>query len=179
MFPDTAKPITSSRRSTTKTSKEHISHGRYGVGQFHVPTHHTPFYNKTYRVKDGQMIADAFLHAFVNNGHYYLTEVKIYKDGLIDIGDFRPIDLDGFKEKVRQGRLVPTPPKNARIGMGVSTLFFTAVDVKSNVPPEEFIKEVEDELRHMNKQPTSADICRANLQGSTNRRKQRGFAYRL
>lgn len=123
-----------------------------------------PFYNKTYRVKDGQMIPGTFLHAFVNNGHYYLTEVKIYKDGLIESGDFRPTDFDGFKEKVRQGRLVPVPPENARIGIGASALFFTAVDIKSQMTGEEFIKEVEDELRSMNKQPTSADICRAALQ---------------
>ena len=114
-----------------------------------------------YRMKDGEMIVGTSLLAFIHNMQFHVTEIKIYKDGLIDCWEL--VDFEQFKKKVRSGWVKTTPVEGARIGMGLGNLFFTATNVNSDVEPEEFIKEVEDELRKLNKRQTSRDICIATL----------------
>lgn len=60
------------------------------------------FSNTTYRIVNAVTIPGLFLQAFIKNGdHYFVTEIKVYKDGMIDCWGM--VDFDGFKEKVKQG----------------------------------------------------------------------------
>lgn len=124
----------------------------------------TPFmssHNKIYRIHNGEMIVGISLTAFIYNFHFYVTQIKIYKDGKIDCWGL--VDFEEFKKKVRSGWVTPTPKEGGRVGMGLGNMFFTATNVKSDVEPEEFIKQVEDELRRLNNFQTSAEICRVAL----------------
>jgi hypothetical protein len=120
------------------------------------------FSNTIYRIVDGVTIPGVFLQAFIKNGdHYYVTEIKVYKDGRIDCWGM--VDFDGFKEKVSKGWVRTHLPEGARVSMMVSGLNFTAHQVKSRVEEQEFVKEVEDEIRRLNGQLTTGEICRQAL----------------
>jgi hypothetical protein len=47
------------------------------------------------RIENGAEIPGTWLNAFIHNGNYYLTEIRIYKDGKIDCWGL--VDLDEFK----------------------------------------------------------------------------------
>jgi hypothetical protein len=120
------------------------------------------FSNTTYRIVDGVTIIGVFLQAFIKDGdHYFVTEIKVYKDGKIDCWGI--VDFDGFKEKVNKGWVKTYLPEGARVSMMVSGLNFTANQVTSGVEEQEFVKEIEDEIRRLNGQLTTGEICRQAL----------------
>ncbi|MDZ8031561.1 MULTISPECIES: hypothetical protein [unclassified Nostoc] len=120
------------------------------------------FHNTIYRIVDGVTIPGVFLQAFIKNGEqYFVTEIKVYKDGRIDCWGM--VDFDGFKEKVSKGWITTHLSEGARVSMMVSGLNFTAYQVKSRVEEQEFVKEVEDEIRRLNGQLTTGEICRQRL----------------
>ncbi|BDI32348.1 hypothetical protein CCAX7_43990 [Capsulimonas corticalis] len=98
-----------------------------------------------------------YLQAFIKNGrHFFVTEIKIYKDGMIDCWGF--VDFEGFQEKIRSGWVRTRLPEGARVSM-MESLNFTATDVKAGVEEVEFVKQVADEILSLNKKPTSAHFC--------------------
>lgn len=56
------------------------------------------------QTNDGQIIFGRGLTAFIHNSSYQLETIKVYEDGLI--GCWGLVDLDGFKQNVRQGQVV-------------------------------------------------------------------------
>jgi hypothetical protein len=66
-----------------------------------------PYFNRTYRVMDGERIEGSWRQIFIKNGaSYFLTDLKVYADGMIDCSDL--VDLATFRQKVASGR-VATP----------------------------------------------------------------------
>jgi hypothetical protein len=107
-------------------------------------------------------IPGTYLQAFIKNGdHYFVTEIKIYKDGCIDCWGL--VNFEEFKEKVRQGWVRTGVPNGARISTMLSTLNFTVSEVRGGVEESEFVKQVADEIAALNGRPTSADICQNRL----------------
>jgi hypothetical protein len=115
------------------------------------------FFFRTYRTTpEGIRVDGVFAMAFIHNGSYHLTHISIYEDGLVDCWGLVP--FEDFKDKVRSGWVVTQPPPGAPI----SVIFlgsFTAHDARFPVDPEEFIKEVKDEIERLNGRPTSARAC--------------------
>jgi len=95
--------------------------------------------------------------AFIHNSDYQLTHISIYKDGLIDCWGL--VDFEGFKQKVRSGWVVTRPPQKAKVSVSFLASF-TAVKADYWIDPEEFIKEVADEIEELNDRPTTSDLCR-------------------
>lgn len=118
-----------------------------------------PRFSPTYRTTvDGARIDGVAGPAFIHNGDYYLTDIKVYRDGLIDCWGL--VDFATFREKVRSGWVVTQPPADARVH--VSRLgVFTAADAYFWVEPEEFVKEVADHIEALNGRPTTLQACRA------------------
>jgi hypothetical protein len=113
---------------------------------------------RTYRTtKDGVRIDGVFAMAFIHNGDYYLTHISIYRDGMIDCWGL--VDFEEFKQKVRSGWVVTKPPKKAQISVSFLASF-TPIDTSYWIEPEEFIKEVADEIEELNGRPTTSDRCR-------------------
>jgi hypothetical protein len=121
------------------------------------------FYNFTARKAGDETIPGIYLQAFIQKGRqdYFVVEIKIYKDGVIDC--YGEVDLEGFKEKVRTGRVKTRVPEGARVSMMGSDIAFTVTDVRAWVEEEEFVKEVEDVIRRLNGQPTTHDLCRETM----------------
>jgi len=118
--------------------------------------------NTIHRTAGDIAVPGTYLQAFIKNGdHYFVTEIKIYRDGSIDCWEL--VDFEGFKEKVRQGWVRTRVPNGARISTMLSTLNFTVSEVRGGVEESEFVKQVADEIAALNGRPTSADICQSCL----------------
>lgn len=113
----------------------------------------------TYRIsRDGKRIDGMYLHAFIHNGEYFLTEIGIYQDGMIECWEW--VDFEGFKQRVHSGWVVTQLPPDARVSVfPLGT--FRASDITYEVYPEEFIKEVADEIEALNGRSTTSERCRA------------------
>jgi len=119
------------------------------------------YWSKTSRIQDGMEIPGMSTHAFIHNGWYFVSEIKVYQDGMIDCWDL--VDFEGFKQKIAQGWVVTTLPTNAQVS--VSRLVrFTATEIQTYLKEEEFIKEVADAIEELNDRPTSMDKCREAFQ---------------
>jgi len=112
----------------------------------------------TYRMEDDKQVLGVFAMAFIHNVSYYLTHISIYQDGMIDCWEL--VDFETFKQKVRTGWVVTRPPEGAEIDVSFLGCF-KAVGARFWIEPEEFIKEVQDEIEELNGRPTASDRCRA------------------
>lgn len=112
---------------------------------------------RTYRVtREGERIDGVFAMAFIHNFDYHLTHISIYKDGMVDCWGL--VTFEQFKEKVRSGWVVTQPPPDAKVS--VSFLAgFTATNASYWIDPEEFIREVADEIDALNGRPCTAKRC--------------------
>jgi hypothetical protein len=118
-----------------------------------------PSFFRTYRTtREGERIDGVFAMAFIHNGDYYLTHLSIFRDGMVDCWGL--VSFEEFKEKVRSGWVVTRPPPDARVRVSFLAVF-TATDASYRIDPEEFIREVADEIEGLNGRPTTSDRCQA------------------
>ncbi len=55
-----------------------------------------PHYVRISREHNGEIIEGTYLKAFIRNGDtYFLTEIKIYRDGIIDCWEL--VDFEGLR----------------------------------------------------------------------------------
>lgn len=109
-----------------------------------------------YRKENGKVIFGRSLPIFIKNGPYYLAELKIYQDGVIDCWD--KVDLQGLEEKLAGGWVTTMIPDNTDLNMQP----LGRIKVESfagGVKPSELIKEVRDILEELNARPTSLQKC--------------------
>ncbi len=113
----------------------------------------------TYRMtRDGERIDGVFAMAFIHNFDYHLTHISIYRDGMVDCWGL--VTLEEFKMKVRSGWVVTQPPADAKVSVSFLASF-TATNASYWIDPEEFIREVADEIEALNGRPTVAGYCQA------------------
>lgn len=113
---------------------------------------------KTYRYKDGKVVKGVLYSAFINNGGFYLTDIGVFEDGMIDCWEW--VDFEGFKGKVNEGWVRTEIPENAEFSI------FRIGSVASKggnlgIPESEFLKEVEDTIAALQNRPTRSDRCRS------------------
>lgn len=113
--------------------------------------------NGIYREVGGFLILGASRPIFIHNGNYYLTELKIYADRMVDCWGLITFDL--FKEKVKSGWVVTELPKTAEVSM-FPLGGLTATNFRGSVKSEELIKEVADTINELNGKPSTSDLCR-------------------
>ncbi len=111
--------------------------------------------NRTYRLTDdGEHVEGTWRHVFIHNGpSYFLTDLKIYADGLIDCWGL--VNLEEFKEKVRSGWVATTLADG-----GEASAHHLASWKFSNphvIGRDELIREVEDTIAELQGAPSSAD----------------------
>lgn len=112
---------------------------------------------RTYRTtRDGERIDGVFAMAYIHNFDYHLTHISIYRDGMVDCWGL--VTFEEFKQKVRSGWVVTQPPPNAKVSVSFLASF-TATDAQYWIDPEEFIREVADEIEGLNGRPTTRERC--------------------
>ncbi len=115
------------------------------------------FWDRISRTENEVEIPGSFVHAFIHNGEtYFLTEIKIYKDGMIDCWGL--VNFEEFKQKIAQGWVVTSLPNNAEVSVSFLANF-KATEVRAWVKEDEFIREVADEIERLNGRSTSTDKC--------------------
>ena len=117
---------------------------------------HTSKKEGIFRVENGETYYGKTLHAFIHNLHYFIADIKVYSDGMIDCWGL--IDVDGFKKKINEGWVVTKLPKDAE----VSFYFLGSTQINSqlvNIEEDQFVREVEDIIKELNGQDTSSAVC--------------------
>jgi hypothetical protein len=109
------------------------------------------------RRADRETIPGVTRLVFIHNGPFFLTDLGIYRDGLIDCWGL--VDFDEFCEKVRSGWVVTSPPDGAEVSIS-HLATFTAREVRYAITGDDLIGEVRDAIEDLNDRPTSSEICR-------------------
>src|SRR5436190_14950301 len=117
------------------------------------PEHEPWWYQElTYRDVDGVRVPGVTLPAFIHNCHFYLTELKVYQDGMIDCWGL--VTFEEFKAKVADGWVTRSLPEGAVVGVG-KFAWFTANQVTIKGEPSDLIKDVANALAELNGRPTA------------------------
>ncbi|MFD5198963.1 NADAR family protein [Streptomyces sp. NPDC058375] len=113
----------------------------------------------THRTADGVRIPGTWRHAFINNGGtYYLTDLFIYADGLIDCWGL--VTVEEFERKLRTGWVATHLPEGAEASAhGLAA--WTFGETHARLTPELLLAEVRDTLDELNGRPDSTGRCLA------------------
>ncbi|MFJ6773931.1 hypothetical protein ACIQOV_23765 [Kitasatospora sp. NPDC091257] len=95
-----------------------------------------------------------------NGGNYFLTDLLIYADGLIDCWGL--VTVEEFAEKLRSGWVATTFEDGARASAHHVAAWKFA-EVQSWTTPEELLGEVGDEIDRLNGRPDSTGRCLATV----------------
>lgn len=115
--------------------------------------------DRTFREVDGERIEGTWRPAFIRNGNtYYLTDLKIYADGVIDCWEH--VTFDEFVVKVREGWVATTLPDGARASAH-HLAAWTFADPMTWVDEDGLIGEVADEIDQLAGRPDSTGRCLA------------------
>lgn len=113
---------------------------------------------RTYRMADGVRVPGTWRHAFIRNGDYFLTDLFIYADGLIDCWGL--VTLGEFEEKLRSGWVATHLPEGARAS-GHELAAWKFSEPHTWLTPELLLAEVRDTIDQLNGRPDSTDRCLA------------------
>ncbi|MFI9004703.1 NADAR family protein [Streptomyces sp. NPDC053541] len=113
----------------------------------------------THRTADGVRIPGTWRHAFIcNGGTYFLTDLFIYADGLVDCWEL--VTLDEFEKKLRSGWVATSLPDGGSASahhLG----WWTFREPDSWLTPELLLAEVRDTIDELNGRPDSTGRCLA------------------
>lgn len=116
-------------------------------------------YNRTFREVDGERVEGTWRHAFIRNGGtYYLTDLKIYADGVVDCWEH--CTLDEFAEKVRCGWVATALPDGAPASAH-HVAAWTFANPMVWIDEDGLIGEVADEIDRLAGRPDSTNRCLA------------------
>ncbi|MDH6711307.1 putative NAD-dependent protein-ADP-ribosyltransferase YbiA (DUF1768 family) [Kitasatospora sp. MAA19] len=113
----------------------------------------------THRTADGVRIPGTWRHVFIRNGgHYFLTDLFIYADGLIDCWGL--VTVEEFEEKLRTGWVATSFPEGGEASAhDLAEWKFS--EPRSWRTPELLVAEVRDTIDRLNGRPDSTGRCLA------------------
>ncbi|MFE2721800.1 NADAR family protein [Kitasatospora sp. NPDC059327] len=113
----------------------------------------------THRTADGVRIPGTWRHAFIHNGdHYFLTDLFIYADGLIDCWGL--VTVEEFEEKLRTGWVATSFPEGGKASAH-ELADWRFGEPESWLTPELLVAEVRDTIDLLNGRPDSTGRCLA------------------
>ncbi|MFF2750033.1 NADAR family protein [Kitasatospora sp. NPDC058048] len=113
----------------------------------------------THRTADGVRIPGTWRHAFIHNGgRYFLTDLFIYADGLIDCWEL--VTVEEFEEKLRTGWVATTLPEGGEASAH-DLADWKFGEPESWLTPELLLAEIRDTIDQLNGRPDSTDRCLA------------------
>lgn len=115
----------------------------------------------THRTADGVRIPGTWRHAFIRNGgDFFLTDLFIYADGLIDCWGL--VTLDEFEGKLRSGWVATDLPEGGRASAH-NLAAWQFGEPHTWLTPELLLAEVRDTVEQLNGRPDSTARCLAAL----------------
>lgn len=117
---------------------------------------------RTWRNVDGERIEGTWRHAFIRNGGtYYLTDLLIYADGMVDCWEL--VTLEEFATKLASGWVATELTDGARASAH-HLAAWTFAEPQTWLTPEMLLGEVRDDIDQLNGRPDSTDRCLAALE---------------
>lgn len=109
---------------------------------------------------EGKRVDGSWRPIIIHNMNWYLTDLKVYADGLIDCWGL--CSLAEFKAKVASGWVASSVPDGAR----VSNLELGSFEVRNVdlLPGDLLVAAVADEIAELAGRPTTSDRCRVALE---------------
>ncbi|MFG2340617.1 NADAR family protein [Streptomyces yangpuensis] len=112
-----------------------------------------------HRTADGVRIPGTWRHAFIcNGGTYFLTDLFIYADGLIDCWEL--VTLEEFEQKLRRGWVATSLPEGGKASAH-DLASWTFGDPYTWLTPDLLLAEVRDTVDELNGRPDSTARCLA------------------
>lgn len=112
-----------------------------------------------HRTADDRRIPGTWRHAFIRNGYdYYLTDLFIYADGLVDCWGL--VTLEEFERKLASGWVATELEEGARAS-GHELASWKFAEPYMWITPELLLAEVRDTIDQLNERPDSMDRCLA------------------
>jgi ribA/ribD-fused uncharacterized protein len=114
------------------------------------------YVNRTYRMVDGERIEGSWRHVFIKNGPYFLSDLKVYADGMIDCWGL--VDLATFREKVASGWVATSFTEGGRASV-LHLLDWKFAEPEVWLTPDQLIAEVANEIERLAGRPTAEEKC--------------------
>ncbi|MFJ6120239.1 NADAR family protein [Streptomyces sp. NPDC092129] len=112
---------------------------------------------RTWRNVDGERIEGTWRHAFIRNGgKYFLTDLLIYADGMVDCWGLET--LEGFADKLASGWVATDLSEGAQASAHHLASWKFA-EPKTWLTPELLLGEVRDDIDNLNGRPDSTGRC--------------------
>ncbi|MFB9571361.1 NADAR family protein [Streptomyces yanii] len=116
----------------------------------------------THRMADGVRIPGTWRHAFIcNGGTYFLTDLFIYADSLVDCWEL--VTLDEFEKKLRSGWVATSLPDGGSASAH-HLASWTFGEPDTWLTPELLLAEVRDTVDELNGRPDSTRRCLAAVE---------------
>ncbi|MFJ6841078.1 NADAR family protein [Streptomyces griseoluteus] len=114
---------------------------------------------RTWRNVDGERIEGTWRHAFIcNGGTYFLTDLLIYADGMVDCWGLET--LEGFAGKLASGWVATDLPEGAQASAH-HLASWTFAEPQTWLTPQMLLGEVRDDIDNLNGRPDSTRRCLA------------------
>lgn len=112
----------------------------------------------THRIADGVRVPGTWRPAFIRNGDYFLTDLFVYADGLIDCWGL--VTLEEFEEKLRSGWVATELPDGAWASAH-DLASWRFAGPRTWLTPELLLAEIRDTIDQLNDRPDSTGRCLA------------------
>jgi len=114
-------------------------------------------WQRTWRNVDGERIEGTWRHVFIRNGRdYFLTDLIIYADGMVDCWGL--VTLDEFAGKLASGWVATTLDEGARASAHHLASWKLA-EPQMGLTPQRLLGEVRDTIDRLNGRPDSTQRC--------------------
>lgn len=129
----------------------------------------------THRIPEGTPFQT--LPAFISNGSYFLTDLKIYKNGLIDCWEL--VTLDEFVQKIENGWVSVELDSEENYDISIFGLghISTGFHYHAHKTNQDLVLEVMDILSELNGQQTSSERCYQAWQNYQNEPTHRNISF--
>ena len=112
--------------------------------------------NENYRIVNDEKINGKEELVIINNFDFYLTTITIYADGLIDCWGL--VDFTTFKSMIQKGKVLVSLPPNSKLYINnIGEAQINSFNSLKSI--DDFIKEVEDIIKELNREPGRETIC--------------------
>jgi ribA/ribD-fused uncharacterized protein len=119
-------------------------------------------WQRTWRNVDGERIEGTWRHAFIRNGRdYYLTDLFIYADGMVDCWGL--VTLEEFEGKLTSGWVATTLEEGARASAH-NVASWKLAEPQMWMTPQRLLGEVRDAVDILNGRPDSTQRCLAAVE---------------